>query len=111
MGRRLQQAEAPAPAVLALVNGQGDDSVDVLYTMVALTGAANWPTMGSALAIYSAEVEADLLAQGWQVRRAANAAQFTGTIQPAPQAVFLMEVVGNCRRQSLACKKCWLKGH
>ena len=89
MGRRLQQAEAPAPAVLALVSGQGEDSVDVLYTMVALTGDGNWPTMGSALAIYTAEVEADLLAQGWQVRHAANAAQSSGTAWPASQAVIL----------------------
>ena len=87
MGRRMQQAAAPAPAVLEPVNGQGDDSIDVLYTMVALTGDANWPTMGSALAIYTAEVEADLLAQGWQVRHAANAAQSSKTIWPASQAV------------------------
>ena len=95
MGRRLQQAVAPAPAVLAVVGGQGEDSVDVLYTMVALTGAGNWPTMGSALAIYTAEVEADLLAQGWQVRHTANAAKSSRTTWPASQAVILIELVGN----------------
>ena len=78
MGRRLQQAAAPAPAVFGPVNGQGEDSVDVLYTLIAPTSDAIYPTLGSANAVYNAEVEADLLAQGWQVRHAANAAQLSG---------------------------------
>ena len=77
LGRRLQQAVAPAPAVLGPVNGQGEDSVDVFFTMVALTSNAIWPTLGSAFAVYNAEVEADLLAQGWQVRHAAPAAKLS----------------------------------
>ena len=75
MGRRLQQAAAPAPAVRGPVNGQGEDSVDVHYTLIAPTSDAIYPTLGSAFAVYNAEVEDDLLAQGWQVRHAANAAQ------------------------------------
>ena len=80
MGRRLLQAAAPAPAVLGPVNGQGEDSVDVLYTLIAPTSDAIYPTLGSAFAVYNAEVEDDLLAQGWQVRHAANAGQLSGNI-------------------------------
>ena len=108
MGRRLQQAAAPAPAVLAPVNGQGEDSVDVLYTLIAPTNDAIYPTLGSAFAVYNAEVEDDLLAQGWQVRHVADAAQLAERTWSAscPGGLSDGAALTFCRWQHLPCRSC-----
>eukprot|EP00891_Asterochloris_glomerata_P001772 jgi/Astpho2/1772/fgenesh1_pg.00036_%23_1_t len=107
--RRLQQAAAPAPAVRGPVNGQGEDSVDVHYTLIAPTSDAIYPTLGSAFAVYNAEVEDDLLAQGWQVAAfamqimlAEGALDITSRLNVEPMAAASITLTVKCIRCCVA---------